>query len=90
MLMLGRFGRAIKNDIFKLGSATKATILDFPLNPFNLEEFKQHIISKKPWRNNEVYWKGITQEHIDKYYKTSYHLYSLQEDLKKINKALNL
>jgi len=89
LLVIGKFGRAVKGDIFNMGSAIKVTVLDFPFHHFNLEEFKEMIIQQKPWRESNIYWKGLKQEHIDNFYKTKYTLRDLTHDVNVIKKIFN-
>ena len=88
--IFGRFGRAVKKDLFKMGPVVHVTVLEFPAELFDLKQFKQSVIQRKPWRDNEIYWEGLTQKHVDNFFKTRYSDKDLDHDLNKIKKMLNL
>jgi hypothetical protein len=88
MLVYGQFGKAVGDDILKMGNEVRTVIEEFPAEVFNLEEFKTKMINNKEWRNKEYYWKGLEQKHVDAFYNTVYTEKDLNNDLKNIKTAM--
>ena len=89
MVDYGRFGKAVEENIEKLGSEVRSTVEEFPEEgPFNLREFKENMIKNKSWRKDSYYWKGLTQKMVDAYYDVSYTEKDLRKDLSEIKKAM--
>jgi len=90
MLVIGKFGKASGKDVFNfINSEVRCTIEDLPLiGPVNLEVWKAERIKKSDWRKAEYYWKGLTQELIDKYYNTVYTGKDLDNDIRIIKDSM--
>ena len=89
MVQYGRFGKAVGDRIFKIGSQVSNTVEDFPEEgPFNLAEFKKDMIAKHDWRAKDYYWEGLTQEDVDAYYAVQYNEKDMRKDLQYIKQAM--
>jgi len=90
MLMLGKFGKAVGPDIFKMGSEVRYTVENFPKDgPFDIEEFLVNQQRIHSWMDKEYYWKGLEQKHVDAFYKTKYDMRDLRRDLAYIKQAMH-
>lgn len=85
MLAYGRMGKAIGVEgVLKLGCEVRCIIEDFPSEVFDLKEFKEKMIAMYSYRNDEYYWKGLTQEMVNAFYEVTYTSKEMNGDLKTI------
>jgi hypothetical protein len=89
MLKFAKFGKANNVNHIEMGSEVRCIVEEFPAQgPFNLEEFKANMIKSSNWRSAEYYWKGLTQEMVDNYYKVKYTEIDLNNDIRYIKDTL--